>query len=545
MDVYGLTGGIGSGKTTVAQLLEEYGVPVVSADELSRIVVSRGSEGLADVVRTFGPEVLDERGDLDRRKMAAIVFQDPAQRRQLEAILHPRIRERFEQVLDALEKAGHEVAVYEVPLLFEKNLQGEMQAVILVTASEAVRTRRVQARDDVTETEVRARMAAQLDETLKRKRADYIVENNGTMDDLRREVEFLLDRFLRVGARRAAAEMAELSSTRMATDEVEQEDIGTPSRMRTEIPSSAGLPVDGEPPMLGQWSQPQSRTVTAPSPPVTVAPSTGTLPPLSARPSGAEGPDEHARSGNGTHAGVAPAQGDGASPHPGPTGPPASPADADVSAESQIPATRRSKTMPAIPVPSIQAQAVGFSTPVAPGLPTRGGTPPAPPPPPALQPTAPQTAPAPVSPLTSTRRTEGVPTQTASAAEGADAALAGAAPTEVPPASPSADDDEDEEPGTARAGNPNAGQETDDGLGNRARRRKTMPASHFVDLRPPGSSKTVPAPPVPPPAGMGTPMPNVPPAPTPADAQNRSREASSDSGASPPPPPSIKRDPSQ
>jgi dephospho-CoA kinase len=198
MDVYGLTGGIGSGKSTVAELLESYGVPVVSADELSRIVVARGSEGLADVVQRFGPGVLDEQRDLDRRKMAALVFQDPNKRRELEAILHPRIRERFEQVLDALEKAGHEVAIYEVPLLFEKNLQGEMKAVILVTADDAIRTARVRARDDVTETEVRARMAAQMSEAAKRRRADYVIENNGSIDDLRREVEFLLARFLRL-----------------------------------------------------------------------------------------------------------------------------------------------------------------------------------------------------------------------------------------------------------------------------------------------------------------------------------------------------------
>jgi dephospho-CoA kinase len=199
VDVYGLTGGIGSGKSAVADLLEQYGVPVVSADELARIVVARGSEGLANVVEAFGSGVLDERGELDRRKMASIVFEDPAKRQQLEGILHPRIRERFEQVLDAIEKSGHTVAVYEVPLLFEKNLQNDMKAVILVTADESIRIARVCARDDVTEAEVRARMSAQLPEDIKRRRADYVIVNDGDLDDLRREVEFVLARFLRVG----------------------------------------------------------------------------------------------------------------------------------------------------------------------------------------------------------------------------------------------------------------------------------------------------------------------------------------------------------
>jgi dephospho-CoA kinase len=199
MDVYGLTGGIGSGKSAVAELLEQYGVPVVSADELARVVVARGSEGLAEVVAAFGPEVLDEREELDRRRMATLVFQDPAKRQQLEGILHPRIRERYEQVLDAIEKSGHDVAVYEVPLLFEKNLQGDMHAVILVTADESVRVARVCARDGVTEAEVRARMAVQLPEDVKRKRADYVIVNDGNYDDLRREVEFMMARFMRVG----------------------------------------------------------------------------------------------------------------------------------------------------------------------------------------------------------------------------------------------------------------------------------------------------------------------------------------------------------
>jgi dephospho-CoA kinase len=215
MDVYGLTGGIGSGKSTVAELLEEYGVPVVSADELSRVVVAPGSEGLRMVVEKFGAEVVGEDGGLDRRRMASVVFREPERRRELEAILHPRIRDRFEQVLDALEKAGHEVAVYEVPLLFERNLQGEMKAVILVTAPMDVRVARVRARDDVTETEVRARIAAQMDEDQKRRRADYIIENTGSLDELRREVEFLMARFLRLSptARRPGASASSNAAT--------------------------------------------------------------------------------------------------------------------------------------------------------------------------------------------------------------------------------------------------------------------------------------------------------------------------------------------
>ncbi len=207
MDVYGLTGGIGAGKSAVAELLEEYGIPVVSADELSRMVVAKGSDGLRQVVDAFGQQIMDANGELDRRVMAQIVFQNPTKRRQLESILHPLIRDRYETVLDALEKGGHVVTVYEVPLLFEKNLQGEMKAVILVTASERNRVARVRARDGMTESEVRARIAAQMDEDEKRKRADYVVHNDGSLDDLRREVEAMLSRFMKLPPPRSSAEL--------------------------------------------------------------------------------------------------------------------------------------------------------------------------------------------------------------------------------------------------------------------------------------------------------------------------------------------------
>lgn len=238
MDVYGLTGGIGSGKSSVAEFLEDFGIPVVSADELSRVVVTAGSEGLAEVVQAFGTDVIDERGELDRRKMASIVFREPARRQQLEAILHPRIRERFEQVLDALEKAGHAITVYEVPLLFEKNLQSDMKATILVTATEETRIARVMERDQTTKTEVRDRIASQMPDSLKRKRADYILENDGSVDELRREVRFLLERFLRVDARGAHVSPAQPSPpTNTPSSTVTQVPTEpTPSRTPTEVP---------------------------------------------------------------------------------------------------------------------------------------------------------------------------------------------------------------------------------------------------------------------------------------------------------------------
>jgi dephospho-CoA kinase len=244
MEVYGLTGGIGSGKSTVASMLEEYGVPVVSADELSRMVVAPGSEGLNDVVEAFGREVLDEKGELDRKKMGKIVFANAEKRRALEAILHPRIRERYEQVLDALEKAGHPVMVYEVPLLFEKklHLQDEMTGVILVVSSADTRIARVKDRDALTTEEVLARMRAQMPEEEKRRLADYIVVNDGNLDDLRREVEYLISRYLRLPSRdersEAEVDMLDVLPEGAAHDERSSElELHPPARMRAAAPT--------------------------------------------------------------------------------------------------------------------------------------------------------------------------------------------------------------------------------------------------------------------------------------------------------------------
>ncbi|HGG57740.1 MAG TPA: dephospho-CoA kinase [Nannocystis exedens] len=198
MEVYGLTGGIGSGKSTVASVIEEYGIPVVSADELSRMVVMPGSKGLEEVVCAFGEEVLTDNGHLDRAKLAKIVFTDEEKRLTLERILHPRIRSRFEEVLDALEKAGQRLVIYEVPLLFENNIQENLDGVIVVCARDDLRIARVSDRDGFSADETRARMAAQMDDSTRQSLANYVLTNNGDRMDLRREVELLLVNYLKL-----------------------------------------------------------------------------------------------------------------------------------------------------------------------------------------------------------------------------------------------------------------------------------------------------------------------------------------------------------
>lgn len=192
MAVYGVTGGIGTGKSTVCQLLQEQGIPVVGADEVGRQVVAKGSEGLAAIVAAFGESVLDATGALDRAKLGAVVFGDVAKRRQLERLLHPLVKKRSQAIFAELTQSGAPIVVYESALLFETERQHEMRGVIVVTAEEAQRVQRVQQRDHASEAQVRARMQAQMDDTHKRQMANYVLDNSGDLEHLRQQVQHLV-----------------------------------------------------------------------------------------------------------------------------------------------------------------------------------------------------------------------------------------------------------------------------------------------------------------------------------------------------------------
>ena len=196
MCVYGLTGGIGAGKSTVANMFQESGIPVVLADDVGREVASKGSDGLAEIVRSFGPDVLDSNGELDRRRLGTLIFNDPDRRRELEAILHPRVRDQSRELFSQLEQAGNQIVVYESALLYETQRHTEMRGVILVTASEEQRIARVRSRDGSEEEAVRQRIKAQMDDEEKRGLPDYIIENNGDLQVLRREVDSLIEQLL-------------------------------------------------------------------------------------------------------------------------------------------------------------------------------------------------------------------------------------------------------------------------------------------------------------------------------------------------------------
>ena len=197
MSVYGLTGGIGPGKSTVANMFQESGIPVVSAGDVGRQVAAKGSDGLAEIVKSFGPGVLGSNGELDRRKLGTLIFNDPDRRRELEGILHPRVRDLSRELFNQLEHAGNEIVVYESALLYETQRHTEMEGVILVTASEEQRIARVRSRDGSEEEAVRQRIKAQMDEEEKRGLADYVVDNSSNLEALRSKVDSLIAQLLK------------------------------------------------------------------------------------------------------------------------------------------------------------------------------------------------------------------------------------------------------------------------------------------------------------------------------------------------------------
>jgi dephospho-CoA kinase len=188
----GLTGGIATGKSTFSAALRARGVPVVDADALARAAVAPGSPALAEIARAFGPSVLGPDGALDRKRMAGLVFGDPDARRRLEAITHPAVRRGMAEETARLAAAGHDLAFYDTPLLFEIGLDRSLECVVVVWAPPDVQRARLATRDRLGPAEADARLAAQLPIDDKAARADFVVENVGTVEELGPKAERLL-----------------------------------------------------------------------------------------------------------------------------------------------------------------------------------------------------------------------------------------------------------------------------------------------------------------------------------------------------------------
>jgi dephospho-CoA kinase len=190
--LFGLTGGIASGKSKVAARLRLRGVPVIDADLLARQAVAPGTEGLAAIVRLFGADVLLPDGSLDRKKVAALVFSDDEKRRALNGIVHPQVtRLTFEEGA-RLRESGEPLACYEAALIVENGVADAFRPLVVVSAPEDVQVARTALRDGATEDEARARIRAQMPLAEKIKAADFVIENVGSLADLDRRTDEVL-----------------------------------------------------------------------------------------------------------------------------------------------------------------------------------------------------------------------------------------------------------------------------------------------------------------------------------------------------------------
>jgi dephospho-CoA kinase len=184
----GLTGGIGSGKSTVARLLERRGAVVIDADHLAREAVAKGTPAFERVVETFGDTVVAPDGNLDRAALAAIIFSDRERRAALEAIVHPEVARRFGERVEEL-RGSDRVVVYVTPLLVELGLAPAFDVVVVVTASPHLRVSRVASDRDLSPEDVRGRMAAQATDEQRMEVADVLVDNDGSLADLEPQVD--------------------------------------------------------------------------------------------------------------------------------------------------------------------------------------------------------------------------------------------------------------------------------------------------------------------------------------------------------------------
>ncbi|HCZ3309528.1 TPA: dephospho-CoA kinase [Staphylococcus aureus] len=190
--VIGLTGGIASGKSTVSELLSVFGFKVVDADKAAREAVKKGSKGLAQVREVFGDEAIDENGEMNRRYMGDLVFNHPEKRLELNAIIHPIVRDIMEEEKQEYLKQGYNV-IMDIPLLFENELENTVDEVWVIYTSESIQMDRLMQRNNLSLEDAKARVYSQISIDKKSRMADHVIDNLGDKLELKQNLERLLE----------------------------------------------------------------------------------------------------------------------------------------------------------------------------------------------------------------------------------------------------------------------------------------------------------------------------------------------------------------
>lgn len=181
--IIGLTGSIASGKSTVAKMIESYGLPIVDADVAARQVVEPGTPTLKKIAEAFGPEVIAHDGSMDRAKVGSIIFHNEEMRKTLNSIIHPAIREEMLRQRDEFISFGEKNIFMDIPLLFESKLEHFVEKIIVVSVNKEVQLQRLMERNGFSEEEANARIATQIPVKEKERLADAVIHNNGTLED--------------------------------------------------------------------------------------------------------------------------------------------------------------------------------------------------------------------------------------------------------------------------------------------------------------------------------------------------------------------------
>ncbi|WP_404453832.1 dephospho-CoA kinase [Oceanobacillus kapialis] len=190
--VIGLTGSIASGKSTVSRMFADLNIPVIDADKISRVVVNPEEPAYTKIVETFGESILHEDKSLNREKLGSIIFADASKREKLNSIVHPAVRERMLAKRDAYVEAGEPAVVMDIPLLFESNLTHFVDKTLVVSVTESVQLKRLMNRNGYSEQEAEQRIKSQLSLEEKAKKADAVIDNNGTKQYTYEQLERLL-----------------------------------------------------------------------------------------------------------------------------------------------------------------------------------------------------------------------------------------------------------------------------------------------------------------------------------------------------------------
>lgn len=189
----GLTGGIASGKSTVAEIISKSGIPVINADQVAHLALEPGSVVYPKIIQAFGTDILFADQSIDRNKLGAFIFKDPSQRELLEQLVHPFVRQQVQAIKKDLAQQGHKMAVYDVPLLFEKNMEKDFDHILLIFCDPETQIQRLMKRNTLTREQAELRLRSQIPLTQKKKRTiahkGVVIENLGTLKELESKVK--------------------------------------------------------------------------------------------------------------------------------------------------------------------------------------------------------------------------------------------------------------------------------------------------------------------------------------------------------------------